>query len=143
MRRLTDQKPTTPPKRCYVYYHRNARTGAVIYVGKGSRFRAWEGDRDRRRVYPEWGQQLDTDGLIVEIIVDGLSARDALLTEKRLQDQHILSEGLCCWGYSQKSSIKSQHRLLYPETLPGAQRKARAAALREQAKTLPTLEPTP
>lgn len=67
-------------KRFYVYGHYTADTDELFYIGKGSKRRAW--DRYGRNEY--WKNKVKKHGLVVKILVDGLTEDDAYEKEKQL-----------------------------------------------------------
>lgn len=62
----------------YVYLHRRASDNKPFYVGKGSRYRAW--DFSRRN--PHWQNIKNKHGVIVDILFENLAEEDAFQIEK-------------------------------------------------------------
>lgn len=67
--------------RCYVYVHQDFG-GRVFYVGKGTRDRAWSGDRDA--VWNRYVQTRIKGQYEVRIIAHGLTEEEALQCEEQL-----------------------------------------------------------
>lgn len=68
------------PSGFYVYIHRRATDGSEFYVGKGSANRAWHWSSKKGRT-KLWIRCARKNGVIVEILQDGMSEDDAYLLE--------------------------------------------------------------
>lgn len=64
----------------YVYIHKTADTGKIFYVGKGCRKRAYS--KHRRNIF--WERVVKKHGLVVDIVLDGLTECEALCNEIEL-----------------------------------------------------------
>ena len=66
----------------YVYYHIDANTDEVVYIGKGKNNRAWDfGDNQRNN---KWSDYLLTNKIKVRIIAANISDEEALAIESSL-----------------------------------------------------------
>ncbi len=66
----------------YVYYHIDANTKEVIYIGKGNNNRAWD-FRDTSR-NENWNNYKNNHNIDVKIIASNLSQEESLSIEKAL-----------------------------------------------------------
>lgn len=64
--------------KCYVYVHKNPKSGEIFYVGKGSGNR-WK-SRKGRNIY--WRRYVDKYGFTPEIVIQGIKETCALSIEK-------------------------------------------------------------
>lgn|SRR5574343_605140 len=86
----------SPRDRYYVYIHVDPMTSSVVYVGKGTRGRAWVFSRDRSGGRKDdhflWMLGLEAAGLTpanwVYIVDEGLSEKEALSVESTLIGLH-------------------------------------------------------
>ena len=66
----------------YVYYHIDANTKEVVYIGKGNNNRAWEFTDSARN--ENWANYKKNNKLEVKIIASNLSQEESLAIEKAL-----------------------------------------------------------
>lgn len=77
---ITPKYADVKPQGFYVYIHRRASTGVEFYVGKGMGDRAWDMSKSNGRSL-RWMNTAYKNGVIVEILQDGMSESDALSFE--------------------------------------------------------------
>lgn len=83
------------PSIYYVYHHEHPDTGEVVYVGKGSRGRAWHcaESNSRGASHAVWMNGLIADGFTpdawVVLLETGLTEADAYAKEALLIDNHL------------------------------------------------------
>lgn len=70
-------------KRFYVYGHYTADTDELFYIGKGTGKRAWATSTRNR----QWYQTVKDHGLVVKILVDGLTTEESYIKERELIEQ--------------------------------------------------------
>ena len=76
---ISPKWPEVKPQGFYVYLHRRVSDGSVFYVGKGKGHRAW---RWRGTRSPHWTNVASKNGVIVEIVKDGMSECCSFTLEK-------------------------------------------------------------
>lgn len=94
------------PKGVYVYTHSRATDGTLFYVGAGRHRRAWDKSSGRN---PHWANIARKHRVLVNVVKDGMTERDAFDLEIKLISIHA-PEANYTTGGEGKSGIPSSDR---------------------------------